>query len=158
MSARDGQAWHGVQPPPAEPAPPLRERIGSPSDEVAKQEAAAKHVRVDAAGHEMYVCHHPDHAARRVFPIDPASPTVAYRAFRDHMDAHDRDRRPDLPALRAELTGLIARISMRPEQLGDLLGMLLSYVPIHDWASLEVDLRREFGVPGPAIVPTDTAG
>jgi hypothetical protein len=66
--------------------------------------------------------------------------------------------RPDLPALRAELTGLIARISMRPEQLGDLLGMLLSFVPVVDWGALESELRADFGVPGPAIVPTDTAG
>lgn len=138
--------------------------LAAPSDEVAKQEAAAKHVRGDAAGHEMYVCDHPDHAVRRVFPIDPAEPTVAYRAFRDHMDAHDRDRasasagHPDLTAQRAELTGLIARISMRPEQLGDLLGTLLSYVPIHDWAALEADLRREHGVPGSPIVPTNTSG
>lgn len=62
-------------------------------------------------------------------------------------------------AQRAELTALMASVSMRSAgDIASMLGLLLSFVPIHDWAGLEMDLRTEFGVPGPAIVPTDTAG
>lgn len=72
-----------------------------------------------------------------------------------------RPERPDLTAQRAELTMLIGTISMRSERLGDLLGTLLSYVPIQDWAALEADLRREFDAapaePPPSIDVPDRA-
>lgn len=64
----------------------------------------------------------------------------------------------DLAAERAELTDLIGTISRHSVDDSPLLGLLLTYVPMHDWAALEADLRRDFHAPGRAIVPTDRTG
>lgn len=51
-------------------------------------------VRVDVTAPDAvqlgpYTCEHPSHACRRVFPIDPADPMAAHRAYLEHMTAHD---------------------------------------------------------------------